>query len=305
MRKAFRHTGVLMMLAVVALGLVGAAYTLWYQKLTLTTNISTGSLSAAWSFHPWSGAAGGEGTFSATSQDGNGKPVVAILTQSETQLNQGASHILGSGGTGTGAGRFTWGNFNPPSYNGVPTPAKPFPTCQGAMTPSGASTTLTLTLGGLFPFAGCEFEIDISNTGSVPFHLAVLSQVVKQCHSDGTDCSTVIPSTENLPWTRGVVPGSPNYDKCLALLNADWKGTLPQQVNLGNVDTGAPVQIHPGAGNDLVCDFMLVLDENWRNNSDPNGPFISDQNLAFQITTQYVAYQWNESPSPSVLSSLP
>ena len=38
-----------MMLAVVALGLVGAAYTLWYEELELNANISTGTLDADWS----------------------------------------------------------------------------------------------------------------------------------------------------------------------------------------------------------------------------------------------------------------
>ena len=42
MRKAFRHTGVLMMLGVVALGLVGAAYTLWYEELNLNATVKTG-----------------------------------------------------------------------------------------------------------------------------------------------------------------------------------------------------------------------------------------------------------------------
>ena len=44
MRKAFRHTGVLMMLGVVALGLVGAAYTLWYENLTLNCERHNGNV---------------------------------------------------------------------------------------------------------------------------------------------------------------------------------------------------------------------------------------------------------------------
>ena len=297
MRKAFRHTGVLMMLAVVALGLVGAAYTLWYQKLTLTTNISTGSLSAAWSFHPWSAGTGGEGTFATASSAGNGKPVVAVPTV--TLLNGGVATLLGLSGSGSGSANFTWGNFNPPSNIGIPDPVKPPPTCAGAMT----GTTLTLTLGGLFPYAGCEFQIDISNTGTVPFHLAVLSTKVQQCDASGPNCG--VPAyPNNMPWTRGVVTGSANYAECLALLNADWKGTLPQQVN----DSGGhPVQIHPG--NDLVCDFMIVLDENWWDGAsgtfaDPSH-WSSNQNLNFTITTTYAAYQWNESPSSTLLGTLP
>ena len=292
------------MLGVVALGLVGAAYTLWYEKLTLTADVSTGSLNADWSFHNWSAPASGEGVFdSSSSNSGTGKPVVAILTQAESLLNQGASHILGGGGTGTGSGRFTWGNFNPTSNVGVPVPAKPHPSCTGGITPAAAGQpdTLHLEMSGLFPFAGCEYQIDITSTGTVPFHVAVIGQEVQQCTGEpgNETCSDV---TVNLPWTRGVVnQNDGNYEKCLALFNADWQGQIPGQINLPN--GGAPLQIHPGTG--LVCTFMLVLDENWRNNNDPNGPFISDQNLHFKVTTQYATYQWNESPSGSVLTNLP
>ena len=166
MRKAFRHTGVLMMLGVVALGLIGAAYTLWYQNLSVTTTINTGTLAANWSFHPWSAGTSGEGTFGATSTSGLGKPVVALITSADNVgVNASASQILGQGGTGSGSARFTYGNFNPPTNVGSPTPVKPVPTCEGALSPTDSgATSLTLTIGGLFPFAGCEFQIDIDQT---------------------------------------------------------------------------------------------------------------------------------------------
>ena len=49
MPKAFKHTGVLMMLAVVALGLVGAGYALWYEELTVTATVNTGTFNVDWS----------------------------------------------------------------------------------------------------------------------------------------------------------------------------------------------------------------------------------------------------------------
>jgi len=295
MRKAFRHTGVLMMVAVVALGLLGAAYTLWYEKLTLETNISTGTLNADWSFHAWTAPTGqGEGSFAGTSSTtGSGKPVVALPTNAA--VNGGVASLLGLSGSGTGSANFTHSNF------WVGTVKKPTPNCAAQITDTG--NTLELTMSGLFPYAGCEFVWDLHTTGTVPFHMAVASQQVLYCDTPG--CTPTTPVTGNLPWTRGVVTGSntSNYNACLGLLAADWKWTIPGIVMENTfsplTQTTTPVQVH--AGTDLSCDVMYVLDENWAHD---NLPYTSNQGLTFKVITKYAAFQWNESPSAAALATI-
>ncbi len=302
MRKAFRHTGVLMMLAVVALGLVGAAYTLWYEKLTLVSNVTTGHLDANLSFHKWTGS--GEG-FDTASGSGAGKPVVAIVPEASTLLNGGASILLGMGGSGSGAGNFLYSNF--------PT-GKPKPDCSGTL--SNNNNTLTLNMKGLYPFAGCAFTINFeSASGGIPFHLGIASETVT--------CNSGCPSQTmpGLPWTRGVVASStsgPNaqswsqtsdYAQCLALFNADWRSPAPPKLIKYPDQTYTDfVQVHENKP--LTCTFMLILDENWRDGDAGSGYYDpahwhSNQNLDITFTVNYVAYQWNENPAPAMLPTLP
>ncbi len=51
MKNAFRHTGVLFMVAVIGLAVIGAGYALWFQVLTLNATVSTGDLDVQWSSH--------------------------------------------------------------------------------------------------------------------------------------------------------------------------------------------------------------------------------------------------------------
>ncbi|TAK61635.1 MAG: hypothetical protein EPO22_08250 [Dehalococcoidia bacterium] len=51
MTNAFRHTGVLLMVAIIGLAVVGAAYALWFQVLTLKASVTTGTLDVQWSDH--------------------------------------------------------------------------------------------------------------------------------------------------------------------------------------------------------------------------------------------------------------
>lgn len=141
MRKAFRHTGVLMMLAVVALGLLGAAYALWYEDLSLNATVNTGTLNANWTLHSVTG-------------DPAGPSVQAVRS------------------TNTGT---SWGPFVLPNEAGKQT------TCSAAISTNAAgdqtgtggdNNVLTLVAENLYPFAGCEFGIDIDSTGTVPIHIA-------------------------------------------------------------------------------------------------------------------------------------
>lgn len=49
MKKSFRHTGVLFMVAVIGLAVVGVGYALWFQVLTLNATVTTGELDVEWS----------------------------------------------------------------------------------------------------------------------------------------------------------------------------------------------------------------------------------------------------------------
>jgi hypothetical protein len=50
-KNAFRHTGVMLMVAVIGLAIIGAGYALWFQVLTLNASVTTGTLDVQWSNH--------------------------------------------------------------------------------------------------------------------------------------------------------------------------------------------------------------------------------------------------------------
>lgn len=68
MKNAFRHTGVMLMVAVVGLAVLGAGYALWFQILTLNATVTTGTLDVQWSDH------GADPTYSLTTGDTFLKP---------------------------------------------------------------------------------------------------------------------------------------------------------------------------------------------------------------------------------------
>lgn len=259
MTRAFRHTGVLMMLSVVALGLVGAAYALWYEDLQVTANVSTAKFDADASFHPWDGS-----NFATTSGNGNGRPVVA-------QVGANPDSVATMVTTNYAA----FGNF--PS-------GKPATSCTGAIGTYGANgvnandtvdnNQVSLTLGGLYPYAGCEFEIDIHNDGGIPFHIALTSVSLQSC-TDNT-YTTCVPAA-TAPWSIGLAPGSPAA--CTAFLGAIATATVNTQINTG---PNAPVQIHDGQ--DLVCRFKLILNQ------------ANVENAFYKFSAVYRAFQWNEAP---------
>lgn len=301
MRKAFRHTGVLMMLGVVALGLVGAAYTLWFEQLQINTTVSTGSLNADLSYHAWvAGSQTSEGTFGGNA-NGAGKPVVAIVGPGEASLTGGVATMMTSGNLGSntsvaGWNRFTYANFV------VNNSQKPLTTCQGEVASdnsnlhandSADNNVLNLTMGGLFPYAGCEFQLDVHNAGTVPFHVAVTKVSATVCDNDPITHlelpNTCVPmSPNNLPWTRGFDPTSTNFAACKAFLGADWPWAYNAEHPEGVPHQIAGVQVHEG--NDLLCNVKFILDEN-----------ASAENHTYHVHVTYAAYQWNETPNLSIL----
>ena len=173
MRKAFKHTGVLLMAAVVGLSIIGAAYALWFENLHLTATVATGTFNVDWSCDtPSTSAPGGLTSTSANGLCGDAaaKPVVYVY------------------GCAVGFNDCTVDSPHTTLVDGQ-IPAGKKPVCTATIGASGAAgdvqtgspaadaNTLSLFLGsnannpaGVYPFAGCEFLIDIHNSGSVPAH---------------------------------------------------------------------------------------------------------------------------------------
>jgi len=250
MRKAFRHTGVLMMAAVVALGLLGAAYTLWWERLTLEANITTGTFDIDWSCHDlWGTTDTGDCAKAA-------RPVVS--------LDQGVNWL---------------GPRDAARETGLPLDVieAKMPTCSAVPgdrnpgTDNGGQETLSLTLHGLYPYAGCEFWLDIHNAGTVPAHvkasLAVAPKDSTQYPGLGLlslDDVSVVSVSENCPVFEPPAPGAP-----------------PQLV----VDaSGKPLQLHAGA--ELACRFIVYLDQK------------DTEAQGVHLTLDLFWYQWNEDTAP-------
>ena len=307
MRKSSRHIGVLMVLSTLALGLVGAAYALWYEDLQVTANVSTGTFNVDLSLH--------DPVTHANST--NGVPVVAKPPTGWGSLTSGAATYLELGDSNR---HFTNGAQGYANFTNANFGAKPQTACTGALTSNAAgandvgdTNVLTLNLGGLYPYAGCEFEIDITNKGTVPMHLAVTSLQMFQCTGPGTGCST--PVNGGVPWSTGLDPAmpGPQLAACAAWLGNTFGkvlvngnelhgfngGNAPgyagsNQINVGvtspqtnpAIEIGGattPLQLHENET--LNCRFKIILDQN---------PGAENQN--WQFVAKYRAYQWNEAP---------
>jgi hypothetical protein len=306
MRKSSRHIGVLMVLSTLALGLVGAAYALWYEDLQVTANVSTGTFNVDLSLH--------DPVTHANST--NGVPVVAKPPTGYGTLTSGVASYLEDGDPNRwftngaqGYANFTNANFG----------AKPQTTCTGALSSNAAgandvgdTNVLTLNLGGLYPYAGCEFEIDITNKGTVPMHFALTNLQYYECTGVNTGCTPADGS--NAPWSTGLDPTMPTtqLNQCVAWLGntfgriqhngvdvhgfnggTGWAGD--GQINLGltspapgsarmeNNAATTPLQLHE---NETVnCRFKIVLDQN------PGA-----EAKFYKFVADYRAYQWNEAP---------
>jgi hypothetical protein len=310
MRKAFRHSGVLLGSMIVALGLLGAAYTLWYEDLSLTANVTTGTFNAALSVHDLD-------TTTANSAVNVGLPVVGLPTVSG--VNGGVATYLDPVPDtpprdfidgASGYSNFTNANFG----------AKPQPTCGATLSTDpaldandqGDTNSLVLDMSGLFPYAGCEYEIDITSVGSVPLHFGVTSLTFYECTGHGTGCS--VSNGENAPWSLGLDPGQSSLAQCAAWLGntfgkvvgpggsptihgfnggTGWIGgiqintavssPLANSVAITNAGATTPIQLHQG--DSLNCRFKLILDQNGQ-----------AEGKHYQFKATYKAYQWNENP---------
>lgn len=305
MRKAFRHTGVLMMLSVVALGLIGAAYALWYEDLTLSATVSTGTLDADLSIHDLD-------TTTANAANNTGLPVVGLPPAGF----QGVASYLDGPNRNFENGASGYANFTNTNF-----PAgKPQPTCAGGLSTNssaannntGSNNVLSLAMGGLFPYAGCEYSIDLSNIGSVPAHFSVTHLQFYTC-TDGTYATCTPGDGANAPWSVGLDPANANQPACAAWLGYtfgkvisssnvllhDFNGgtgfNTPLQIKLGLTSpyqpgatlqepaNAAPLQLHQNES--VVCNFKLILDQN----DTAEGKF-------YKFEATYKAYQWNETP---------
>lgn len=93
MKNAFRHTGVMLMVAVIGLAVVGAGYALWFQVLTLNATVNTGTLDVQWSDH------GADPAYSLTLGDTFLTPADATfnrlkVVQQCTQTLDASGHVL-------------------------------------------------------------------------------------------------------------------------------------------------------------------------------------------------------------------
>jgi hypothetical protein len=241
MRRAFKHTGVLMMVAVIGLTIIGAAYALWFENLTLTATVTTGTFNVDWSC-----------------ENEVDQPVDCHhATEPVVSLDKGV----------------TFTDFGAPPLP----PLSKAPTCDAAISnstgandsndaPTGNSNNvLTLTLGDLYPYAGCEFWINFHNAGTVPAHFTLTSVSLTQ---NGTPIAAA-------PWTIHLT--TPNA-ACAATLAAMAAGQTPVELST----EGGPIQLHHDE--QVICHFILALDQS------------ASEGATFVFTAVIQAHQWNETP---------
>lgn len=268
MPKAFRHTGVLMMLAVVALGLVGAAYTLWSENLKIDATVTTGTVDVNWSLEPVHADHPGAVPQNATSDE-----------------------VIGTGTNGALSG--LWYHFNIPTQSGRPDDSKFVQNCSIGLGGTGDTTepmnpsqhTLNISATGLYPLTGCEFGFNIHNWGTVPVHL---TQNVETMVT-GTGVHLVNSGEGGINWITGTSP-TLDPDEALALCT-DVVNTMldPSSTPLGGPLTwaptgGTPKPIQLDQGDEVDCRFWFYLAQD------------SSENASVHITSALIAHQWNENP---------
>lgn len=263
MRKSLRHTGVLMMLAVLALGAVGAVYTLWYEDLSLHARVQTGNFDVDWSCetdpdgHTYPGAAtediGAEGVTNVERCPQSTEPVVS----------------LDEGGT-----------FHPADeLSNIPRVAEKLPECAVGLGDNahadnagqGDDNVLILHLADLYPYAGCAFWIDIHNDGTVPAHFAL-----KDIRVDG-DLSVLRALRFALTEDGCYREDGSRYDgdTFVDLLNAAATGEAVPE-------TGRVLQLHEDEA--IICHFVIYLAQ------------ANVENKTANIWIDIRSHQWNESP---------
>ena len=291
MRKAFRHTGVLMMLGVVALGLVGAAYTLWYEELELNATVSTGTFNVDWSNRL------------------EAEPVACVLWSGTVVPATGQSPSCDENSEYQTATQLA---------AAYPRAALKLPTCVSAITDhntvenafvstndmsnavSGAFedadfNILTIQMDGLYPFAGCRMTIDIHNKGSVPAHLTIegvnysgslqgvsfVSSVATPHTLYGGDAGHPAQVCNLLTrFLNGTFPaGVPGPNQGTTGGNAG-SGYATVPVNQGDFGTPTAVQLHQGE--EIECNILVYANET------------ALEGQHFAIGVEIVAHQWNE-----------
>lgn len=247
MKKSIRHSGVLMMLGVFAIALMGSAYTLWYEDLTLEAEIETGELNLDWSID---GDIDGSG----------GTPVVAILDEGDTNLE-----------------------FAPEGEesNGTTVPANKLPECdatidgdEGAANgDSGDYNVLDLDLTGLYPYAGCEFDINITNSGDVPAHLWL------------GDFTGDADGQAEITWELVSDQSDEGFEYCTELLDQIFAGTEGQLVG----ENDDPIQLH---NEDTIrCEVVYYL----KQTNEGGETTVENFDGSFGYTIK--GHQWNETPN--------
>ena len=126
------------------------------------------------------------------------------------------------------------------------------------------NNVLTLTLDGAYPYAGCQYTIDVDNVGTVPAHFTLTGLSLED--ENGPIAAA--------PWTNTLAPNSPA--ECTTLLGAV----------AGGVDVGSEIpgiQLH--ADQSITCTFILALDQ------------VADaEGHSYTFTASFTAHQWNETP---------
>jgi len=249
-----------MMVAVVALGLLGAAYTLWYEDLTLKADIKTGVFDVDWSCEEPFKENGAPGPLQQTPDPGttdcptSARPVVS-LDQGKNWYWDGKAKPLSDYERVADKMPICRQSIRPADVHGNP---------KNGDQPGGQDySTLNLYLGDLYPYAGCEFYFDIHNDGTVPAHLSL----------DLTSISwQEIRESFNFEWS-----GDCRIDEA-ETRSRTLTGWLQLEDGKGNA-----IQLH--SGDELLCKLRITLKQ--KN--------VEGQMFNFAITIR--GHQWNESAS--------
>ena len=269
MKKPFRHAGLLMIMGIIALGLVGAAYTLWYEDLSISANVTTARFDVDWSCQTG---------FAATTK-AVGTGVSANQTCGTTPTKQTVAILTSAANVTNPTLIYTDFTDNGDDLTAVPA-AKYIQTCSAAITGSGGTgandtgtfNILTLTLSNLYPFAGCKFaiDIDVPSGNYVPAHFTMTANT-------------------NTLGALGVLSGSTGTCAQIAAeLNSPTAGNL---VINNNANT-APLQLH--ANERIFCTFLVYLKEIL---SDSSTVLENQSAGTYTLTATIKAHQFNE-PAP-------
>ena len=226
MRAAFRHTGVLMMVAVVALGAVGAGFALWFQVLTFNGTVNTGTL------HVSGSADASSEIVCIRGQNGDATSSPATASEPATTANDCQDY----------------GDYQ------APAPEKHVVDCTFTADGNG----WTLTIDNAFPYAGCQYTADVTNDGTIPVHLDLTGEVFSGAipngfvgfHQSNADCELTLSTADG----GGTVPvpfpgsgGENEYSSRFVLYGP----------------TGAPTdvqfQLHPGES--IACTYRVWLQQ--------------------------------------------